>query len=160
VVSEGRAGSPQLLDTHRLQAFEMQRFVLSDSARAGTRMSPDFDLGGNGVLARTAKSYSSNMRGTAANVVTALRIFRPPIAVTVDHQNGRPSRLTSKKHNQIAGEVLWAAGPWQSSGDWWEQDAWVRDEWDIAVQEKTGITLYRLIHDLLRGQWLLEGCYD
>ncbi len=160
VVGEGCAGSPQMLDTHRPQAFEMQRFVLSDSARAGTRMSPDFDLEGSGVLARTAKSYSSKIRGTAANVVTALRIFRPPIAVTVNHQNGRPSHLTSKRHNQIAGEVLWAAGPWQSSGDWWEQDAWVRDEWDIAVQEKTGIALYRLIHDLIRGQWLLEGSYD
>jgi len=160
VVGEGRAGSPQLLDTHRPQAFEMQRFVLSDSARAGTPVSPDIDFGGTGVLARTAEHHYSNGKETSEALVTALRIFRPPIAVTVNHQNGRPSHLTSKRHNQIAAEVLWAAGPWQSSGDWWEQDAWVRDEWDIAVQEKTGITLYRLIHDLLRGQWLLEGSYD
>ena len=160
VVGEGRARSPQLLDTHRPQAFEMQRFVLSDSARAGTPVSPDIDFGGTGVLARTAEHHYSNGKETSEALVTALRIFRPPIAVTVNHQNGRPSHLTSKRHNQIAAEVLWAAGPWQSSGDWWEQDAWVRDEWDIAVQEKTGITLYRLIHDLLRGQWLLEGSYD
>ena len=56
--------------------------------------------------------------------------------------------------------MLWAAGPWRSSGDWWEQDAWVRDEWDIAVQEQVGIVLYRLIHDLLTSEWLLQGSYD
>ena len=56
--------------------------------------------------------------------------------------------------------MLWAAGPWRSSGDWWEQDSWVRDEWDIALEEKNEIVLYRLIHDLLSGKWLLEGTYD
>ena len=160
VVGEGRAGSPQLLDTHRPQAFEMQHFVASDSARARTPVpSPHTYSGGAGVLART--NFFCNESGNVpANLVTALRICRPPIAVTVNHQNGRPSHISSQKRNQIAGEVLWAAGPWRSSGDWWEQDAWVRDEWDIAVQEKTGIVLDRLIHDLLDGRWILEGSYD
>jgi protein ImuB len=109
--------------------------------------------------ARTEKP-SNNGNGVAANLVTALRIFRPPIAVTVNHQNGKPSHISSRSRNQIMGEVLWAAGPWRLSGDWWEQDAWVRDEWDIAMQEKTGIVLYRLVHDVLAGRWMLEGSYD
>jgi len=78
----------------------------------------------------------------------------------VSQQDGRPSHISSHKRSQIAGDVLWAAGPWRSSGDWWEQDAWVRDEWDIAVHEQTGIALYRLVHDLIAGRWLLEGSYD
>jgi protein ImuB len=134
VVGEGRAGSPQLLDTHRPQAFEMRHFTPS-APRDG-----DFH--------------------TPKDLVTALRIFRPPLAVTVTYQDGRPSYISSNRQNQIGGEVLWAAGPWRSSGDWWEQDAWVRDEWDVALQEKPGIALYRLIHDLVCGQWLLEGSYD
>ena len=134
IVGEGRAGSPQLLDTHRPQAFEMRRFTPSAPKNL------DCDV--------------------PRELVTALRIFRPPIAVTVNYQDGRPSQISSEKRNPIAHEVLWAAGPWRSSGDWWEQDSWVRDEWDIAVQEKTGIVLYRLIHDLVRGRWLLEGSYD
>ena len=134
VVGEGRAGSPQLLDTHRPQAFEMHHFT------------PSAPKNGN--------------RHTPKDLVTALRIFRPTVAVTVTYQDGRPSHISSKKQNQIAGEVLWAAGPWRSSGDWWEQDAWVRDDWDIALQEKSGIALYRLVHDLMGGQWLLEGIYD
>ena len=134
IVGEGRAGSPQLLDTHRPQAFEMRRFT------------PAVPKNGNGH--------------TPKDRVTALRIFRPPITVSVNHRDGRPSHLSSEKGGQVSGEVLWAAGPWRSSGDWWEKDTWVRDEWDIAVQEKTKIVLYRLIHDLICGQWLLEGSYD
>jgi len=134
VVGEGRAGSPQLLDTHRPQAFEMRRFTL--------------------LAPQHGDSH------TPKDLVTAMRIFRPPLAVTVTYQDGRPSYISSNRQNQIAGEVLWAAGPWRSSGDWWEQDAWVRDEWDVALQEKPGIALYRLVHDLVCGQWLLEGSYD
>lgn len=56
--------------------------------------------------------------------------------------------------------MIWVAGPWRSCGDWWEQEGWRRDEWDIALQNETGIVLYRLVRDLLRGVWLIEGTYD
>jgi protein ImuB len=140
VVGEGCAGSPQLLDTHRPQAFEMQHFAPA-APKNGSYYAP---------------------KDKKKDLVTALRIFRPPIAVVVTYQDGRPSHICSKKQNHITGEVLWAAGPWRSSGDWWEQDSWVRDEWDIAVQgkDKSEIALYRLVHDLLGGRWLLEGSYD
>ena len=39
-----------------------------------------------------------------------------------------------RKEKDVQGEVLWKAGPWRSSGDWWEREAWSRDEWDIALQ--------------------------
>jgi protein ImuB len=60
------------------------------------------------------------------------------------------------------GEVIWKAGPWRFSGDWWEQQAWARDEWDIAVKgsHQGEIALYRMVHDLLNGVWFLEGTYD
>ena len=145
VVGEGRAGSPRLLDTHRPQAFEMRRFTPSAPSAQGN---------GN----------SHAPKNQAKDLVTALRIVRPPIAVTVTYQDGRPSHVFSSKRNPIAGEVLWAAGPWRSSGDWWEQDSWVRDEWDIAVQnqnkDKSEIALYRLVHDLVDGRWMVEGSYD
>jgi protein ImuB len=143
VVGEGRAGSPQLLDTHRPQAFEMRHFT------------PSAPQNGNSHARKNKNKDPENK-----DLVTALRIFRPRIVVAVTYQDGRPSHIVSKTQNQIAGEVLWAAGPWRSSGDWWEQDSWVRDEWDIAVQEKSEIALYRLVHDLVGGQWLLEGSYD
>jgi protein ImuB len=133
VVGEGRAASPALLDTHRPQAFEMRHFTPSTS-------------NGNGHGPK--------------DLVTALRIFRPPVFVHVNYANGKLSHISSQKNHRISGDVLWAAGPWRSSGDWWEQDAWVRDEWDIALEQKNDIVLYRLIHDMLSGKWLLEGTYD
>jgi hypothetical protein len=36
----------------------------------------------------------------------------------------------------------------------------VRDEWDIAVQQKDGIAFYRVAHDLVGGEWMVEGSYD
>jgi protein ImuB len=133
VVGEGRAASPALLDTHRPQAFEMRHFTPSTS-------------NGNGHGPK--------------DLITALRIFRPPVFVHVNYANGKLSHLSSQKNHRVSGDVVWAAGPWRSSGDWWEQDAWVRDEWDIALEQKNDIVLYRLIHDLLSGKWLLEGTYD
>jgi len=137
VVGEDRAGSPELLDTHRREAFEIKHFSPSKN--------------GNG---------SAQKDSTPKDLVTALRIFRPPVAVQVNQQNGRLSHIAATKRNQISGDVLWSAGPWRSSGDWWEQDAWLRDEWDIALREQAGIAMYRLVHDLIGGKWLLEGEYD
>jgi protein ImuB len=142
VVGEGRAGSPEMLDAHRREAFEMRHFTPS--------------------LANLAEWREPQ------NLVTALRIFRPAVMIAVVNANGRPIYISSRERArfyeqdswQIDGEVLWAAGPWRSSGDWWEEDAWMRDEWDIAVQEKDGIALYRLVHDLVGGEWMVEGSYD
>ena len=149
IVGEGHVGSPALLDTHRREAFEMRHFTPLESK-----------LWNNGRLVRSAERVHPAPQNHAKEIVTALRILRPPIAVRVSHSKGQPSHVMSRKGKHISGKVLWAAGPWRSSGDWWEQDSWVRDEWDIAVQESEGIGLYRLIHDLLTSEWLLQGRYD
>ena len=140
IVGENNVGSLQILDTHRPQGFRMQRFAPNNSF-------PPQRHGG------TEKKCSHDL-------VTALRMFRPPAAVTVTLHNGKPEYISCTKREEIHGEVLWAAGPWRSSGDWWEQKGWARDEWDIAVQGETSITLYRLTRDLLSGRWALEGTYD
>ena len=168
IVGENRAGSPQLLDTHRPQAFEMRHFrlipvsVQGKRAQARTPTPPPtcFGMGVECTDFRGTGLPSSTNNCRNEDLVTALRIFRSPIAVRVHFSKGHLSHIRSLNGKQISGDVIWSAGPWRSSGDWWDQDAWVRDEWDIAVQEQTGIVLYRLIHDLLSGRWLLEGIYD
>jgi protein ImuB len=149
IVGKGRVGSPMLLDMHRREAFEMRHFTPSQTKSWS-----------DGRPARSVERENAGLHNHAGEIVTALRILRPPIAVRVSHSKGQPSHVMSRKGKQISGQVLWAAGPWRSSGDWWEQDAWVRDEWDIAVQESEGTGLYRLIHDLLTSEWLLQGRYD
>jgi protein ImuB len=95
--------------------------------------------------------------------VTALRRFRPPLRANVTLENGQPARVLCRK-KEITGKVLWKAGPWRSSGDWWDHEPWSRDEWDIALQNEIAtnesIALYRLVHDLLGGGWFVEGSYD
>jgi len=137
IVGEGNVGSPQLLDTHRPQAFRMQHFS-SDH---------------NQKVAGTHDDHKESS-------VTALRIFRPAWHAMVKLHNGSPVSLTCSHFETTSVDVLWCAGPWHSCGDWWQQDGWARDEWDIAVPGEASIALYRLVHDRLSGRWFLEGKYD
>ena len=76
-------------------------------------------------------------------------------------ENGQPARVTCPKKKDVQGDVLWKAGPWRFSGDWWEREAWSRDEWDLALRNaRMPISFYRLVHDLLGGGWFVEGTYD
>jgi protein ImuB len=97
--------------------------------------------------------------GEENSPIAALRMFRPPLRATVTLEGGHPVRVVGKK-KEVQGTVLWKAGPWRSSGDWWEREAWSRDEWDIALHNADEIALYRLVHDLLGGGWFVEGAYD
>ena len=80
-------------------------------------------------------------------------IFRPPLPATVSLDDNRPLRISAPG---IHGKVLNAAGPWRTSGDWWTNTVWNRDEWDIAL---TNGSLYRIYCEQ-RDHWFVEGSYD
>lgn len=82
-------------------------------------------------------------------VALAFRTFRPPLAAKV--QAGFLSAPG------IQGRISRQAGPWRTSGDWWSNSAWARDEWDI---ELAGGSLYRIYCDAQTGRWFVEGSYD
>ena len=75
------------------------------------------------------------------------RIFRPPVSVIVLVSNGCPVRLQPHR------EVLACSGPWHSSGEWWSDQAWQHEEWDVAVREKEDVALYRIYRDMAKGRW-------
>jgi len=137
LVGEARVGSLELLDTHRAEAFRMKRFVPEAISAA-----------------------RENILAEEKSPVAALRMFRPPLRASVTLENGEPVCVVCAKKKEAQGSVVWKAGPWRSSGDWWEREAWARDEWDIALQNADGTALYRLVHDLLGGGWYVEGTYD
>ncbi len=103
-----------------------------------------------------------------------MRIFRPPLPVLVEKRNGVPAKLTVNdcrsniaEHRAVQSPIanrqspiLWAAGPWGSSGDWWTEDAWAREEWDAAVQNDEGVAFYRIYRDERSGAWFVEAEYD
>jgi protein ImuB len=138
LVGEARVGSLELLDTHRAEGFRMKHFVPGAASEKNCRTD-------------STQEKSS---------VAALRRFRPPLRAHVALENGELVRVDCSKKKEVRGSVLWKAGPWRSSGDWWEREAWARDEWDIALQTVDTVALYRLVHDLLGGSWFVEGTYD
>jgi protein ImuB len=69
-----------------------------------------------------------------------LRRFRPPV----------PARV------QKAEVAAWT-GPWKSSGEWWMESSWTRDEWDIEFKNGTICRFYWNPED---RKWFLEGIYD
>ena len=141
MVGDQKVGALQLLDTHHPEGFRMQRFV-TETPRTNPR-----------------EDASASDLSETKSAVTALRQFRPPLRADVTLKNGQPVHLVCPKKD-VQGDVLWKAGPWRFSGDWWEREAWSRDEWDIALQNGETIAFYRLVHDLLGGGWFVEGTYD
>jgi len=51
--------------------------------------------------------------------------------VRVELQNEQPTKLYLQG---MRGDVVAASGPWRSSGDWWQEDAWHQDEWDLEIE--------------------------
>ncbi len=83
-----------------------------------------------------------------------LRRFRPPRYAQVLVVNNRPVRVISPS---VSGRVVMAKGPWRTSGDWWRNDAWNRDEWDIALE---GGGVFRMYREIDSERWFIEASYD
>jgi protein ImuB len=130
LVGSQNVGSPQLVDTHRPDAFVMRPFAppqLSLSAANGAEEAP---------------------------LRLCLRRFRPPPYAHVMLSNQRPVHVSAAA---VTGRVAMAKGPWRSSGDWWGDDPWQRDRWDVALD--SGVLL-RIFEQTDSGRWFIEGSYD
>jgi protein ImuB len=162
VIGERRAGIAQLLDSHRSEGFRLERFIVASPGRKSPTVEDNLD-----------------------HPTLAMRMIRPACRLQVYLEDGRPQRLSAntKPNNRerLQGKVLWSAGPWRSSGDWWAENAkpddvnieqsgpWDREEWDIALlcstkcasnEEKDEVSLYRIYCDLATGHWFADASYD
>ena len=169
IVGEGRVGSVELLDTHREGAFAIRHFAPVEPApseprpkQSGNRKK-DMSMQENDSVCPVEEKLDKDAKENAKeqmSAVIALRLFRPPLAASITLREAKPVRMRCLQREDIAGEIVWTAGPWRSSGDWSEQEGWSREEWDIAVPAETGLVLYRLVQDKLSGNWFVEGTYD
>ena len=105
VVGEENVGSPEIVDTHRPDAFRVKRFG-------------DFGL----------RIADCGLRETQRSI--ALRLFRPAFEASVQLREGVPCWAA---FHGIHGPIETASGPWHKSGDWWRNDQWNREEWDIEL---------------------------
>ena len=142
LVGEQNIGSPVLLDTHRPGAFSMKRFVLQIKER---------------------RKRTSNRQSAIGNrQCLGFRMFRPPLRAIVEVNNGLPIQISAwGTQRSVYGKVINLAGPWRTSGDWWRNDCWARDEWDVAIaSNKDQQAVYRIYRELNSGNWFIEGNYD
>src|SRR5712672_1988651 len=166
LVGEGNLGSAQLVDSHRPESFQMTRFVIATEQNK-----------------RSGKSAPKVKKPDTRATVTALRVMRPAQPVRVELQNEQPAKVYLQG---MRGEVVSASGPWRSSGDWWQEDPWHQDEWDLEIefvpvgaqhrcapsrQNSKSLDapqfpsgpqrgLYRIFYDAQRQDWFVRGVYD
>jgi len=157
LVGPANIGSPELLDTHRPDAFRINRFELKESKRGRKRAK------GKGVTGNS--NPKSEIRHS--NFRLGFRVFRPPLRAIVQAEQGYPREISAwDKNRSVYGKVICVAGPWRTSGDWWRSDFWARDEWDVGVNSNSKIgvlsqqVLYRIYRELRSKEWFVEGIYD
>jgi protein ImuB len=155
LVGAGRVGSAELMDSHAPEAFRMAPFHIEMSA---------------------SEASASPLSATPlpAPHPPALRILRPPRAVSVELRNGAPALLRDDGERFL---VQTGSGPWRSSGAWWSHPEWCREEWDVIVQSLPGAhaqgtrrepppqnspppRCLRLAHDPASAAWYILGAYD
>jgi protein ImuB len=126
-VGKENVGSPYLLNTHRADRFVMHPFVPAP-------------IGGTEPMARELR--------------LCLRRFRPPYTAQVRLENRRPAHVSAPA---MRGAIVNSRGPWRMSGNWWSEDVWNRDRWDVALDSGA---LYRLFQEIDSSRWFVEGSYD
>ena len=154
LVGEGNLGCAELLDSHRPESFRMKRFAVANEQK------------------RRSGKREPNMKqnSESCTAITAFRVMRPAQAVRVEMKEQQPARVYLRG---MRGQVVAASGPWRSSGDWWQEDAWHQHEWDLAItfpvtpkasdQNRAEFPvqgLYRIYYDALKQEWFLRGMYD
>lgn len=126
LVGSERVGTPVLVETHRPDAFRMEPFAWQLPEKKGDDLSPP--------------------------PVSALRRLRSPCPAAVLINENRPVHFRSGK---IQGEVRAEKGPYLASGNWWDENAWDRAEWDVELENGALCQCHAS-----GGQWTLDGIYD
>jgi protein ImuB len=130
-----RIGTPALEETHRPDAFRMEPFAW------------EFDQSEpvNGAERRACDS-------AAVRECIPLRRFRKRKKATVLLENNRPAHVRAA---QIEGATVTQEGPFPLSGNWWDERAWARVEWDVEIEN--GV-IARCHCD--QAGWAIDGIYD
>jgi protein ImuB len=130
LLGEDRVGVPQLLDSHNSESFRMSTFAPPPPRARISRQSE-------------------------GSVV--LRVCRPPLAIIVTTCDTRPTAVYIEGQHY---SVLAQAGPWRTSGQWWSQTNWCREEWDVILADRQRQMTSRIAHDPASDCWYMQGVYD
>jgi protein ImuB len=125
-----RVGAPQVCDSHKPDDFQVVPF--------------------------TAQATKARQTNTSQKTEVSLSVFRPPLPARVRQRGSKPVHIAFA---ELSAPVICAAGPWFTSGRWWQDsERWNREEWDIAIRLELGVGLYRIFKE--NERWFVEGLYD
>src|SRR6266487_388407 len=157
LLDANRVGTPVLDETHRPDAFHIEPFSWDSSIG----FQP---VGSAGVSAcdRTGRQDASSPHSHdgCAPSSPALRRFRPAVSASVFLSENIPAHLRSAnpfgcRSGQANGKVAEQRGPYLASGNWWDEAAWSRSEWDLQLDDGTIVRC----HENPNG-WEIDGVYD
>ena len=115
LMGQDRFGAPAVVDSYRPGAFAMAAFAIDHQRERNARKDrTDGFAHENSAAARDSAD-------AASNVVSALRRCRFPVPARVAVVDGRPVRVTTDRRGFAGGAVTRCAGPWRTSGEWWER---------------------------------------
>jgi protein ImuB len=120
-----RVGTPILEVTHRSDSFRMQVPEFSPS------------------MHRPARPHLIGLQ---------LRRYRPAVPASIEFRERKPFSVQSRTIHAAVTDVR---GPFQSSGNWWDDSCWVREEWDVQTADGA---LYRIFRS--NEGCFVEGRYD
>jgi protein ImuB len=149
LMGQDRIGAAATVDSYRPGAFVMKPYGIEhEQHERRDRRDRREGLGQN----------SAGSASSALNVVSALRRCRQPVPARVVAEDDRPVRVTTDRRGYAGGSVVHAAGPWRTSGNWWEgQSAWNRDEWEVSLSDGG---VYRIFRDRETEGWFIDGIFD
>jgi protein ImuB len=165
LVGDSNVGAPELVDTHRSENFRVRKFSawkerMPKAGKAVQKVNRQ----------KSGASPGEGNRNGARRSQAGFRIIRPAVPAAIELREERPVRVCLRG---MRGNVEVASGPWRSSGDWWQEDAWNQEEWDLTVdfgvsKEPRGqlvsswpqYGVYRVYYDALRQSWFVRGFYD
>jgi hypothetical protein len=130
VGSAERVGAPELLDSHRRDAFRIRHFAAPEESRTRTAVAP----------ARIG-----------------LRVLRPAEAIYVQTYKERPHQFVFRSEQYMVVECY---GPWHSSGDWWGPEHWACTQWDVVASSRVRKPLCCQLSCDPSQSWRVEALYD
>jgi protein ImuB len=137
LLGDGRVGTPVPVESHGPDSFELAP--------------PDFE---NAPI-------PTGPKWPAVLQPVAMRRCRPPVKAGVETVPGCAAGAShpapvSLQCSVTAGRLKVTAGPWLTSGHWWEPGAcWQREEWDVATRDGWMLRLCRQ-----SDGWAVEGLLD